>query len=336
MKNFKTIKPYLVGILMLFILAMLPGYSPEPDEQFCPAPFEKPAFALYHNFSSSGIYDPTPESDQALASLTFEIDAFMPLDHSWMSTTRQCRIDYLKNFLVGDEFRPAELFFYFENPEKFALMIFGTYNPQKLAQILSADKSNNENHDFVRLFSFAGRRFHLGFSAEQIILMPEGSVEEALNRLKNPDATLNKKFSAFLSMLKGKPALAAEIDFQTLSSSIASLSGRLPKNFTLLQHLRLIADDQLAKIQLYVPETENRNELTQKIDLSPLEKWLGAPGSVQLRESGKSLFIETEAGKGLEKTVSHKFAAMLMHFFLKHSFKCEVASLSQENHEQIE
>lgn len=321
---------------MLVLLAMLPGYSPESEGQSFPAPFEEPVLAVYHNFSSSGIYDPDPHGDRALASLTQELEAFMPLNHAWLSTTRQYRIDFLKKHLIDDEFRPAELFFFFKNPEKFALILCGTFNPDKLAQVLSATNSPDNNSAYARSFSLSGISFYLELSNDKIILMPESSSQEGLERLKSPDATLSKKFSAFASMLKGKPALAAEIDFQALNSSIASFGSKLPRNFALLQHLRLIADDQLAKIQLFVPEAEKKLKLSQNIDLSQLERIVGSPGSLQMKESGKSLFIEAEAGKALEESISHKFSAMLIHFFLKRSFKYEVAALDKENNEQLE
>lgn len=329
MKIVKLNQPALAGFALLLLLALLPGFTAQKSHPHHPVPFDNPTLALYHNFAISGVYDFDENSEIALASLSAEISRLMPATSAWENTDPQTRLNLLKQRFGEGCLRPEEMFFFFRDSTAFALIINGSFILEDIAGLLPGSDFNPESGLLKKSFNFGTSKLCLEIDANKILFYPESAASEIFARLGRAENQIDKKFKAFISMLKGKPALAAEIDFCAFSQAIASSSLRIPPELCQIKHLRLIADSQLAKMQLYIPEDSNRGRLSEKIDLKKFSQLLTTQPELKIFEKGASIFIETQADAALEKSVSQKFAAVLLHFLIKNSFK----SVSAENHE---
>lgn len=330
MKIVKLNQPALAGFALLLLLALLPGFTAQKNQLSPPVPFDNPTLALYHNFAISGVYDFDENSEIALASLSAEISLLMPATSAWEKTEPQARIKFLQQCFGEGSLKPEEMFFFFRDSAAFALIINGSFILKDIAGLLPGSGFNPESGRLRKSFNFGTSKLCLEIDANQILFYPESAATEIFTRLGKTESRIDKKFKAFISMLKGKPALAAEIDFSAFSQAIASSSLRIPPELDQIKHLRLIADSQLAKMQLYVPENSIRGRLSEQIDLKKFSQLLTSQPELKISEKGASIFIETQADAALEKSVSQKFAAVLLHFLIKNSFK----SVSAENNEQ--
>lgn len=332
MKLIRLERPTLIGLLFLLLLAFLPGFTPQPEKQPFPAPLDSPALALYHNFAISGIYDFDQEAETSLASLSAEIKSFLPNNHEIATTSL--------SELLGSRFfrgclRPQELYFYLRDGRTFALVIEGNFSPQELAQFLPASHFNSETGRLVKTMVLADTTLHLSIGPDRIMLYPESVTGEVESRLNEDPVALDSKFVAFSGMLKGRPALATEIDFSRLRQASSSL--RLPVELGQIRHLRLIADDQLTKLQLFIPEDEKRRQVKSELNLATFSQLIPGSPELKLSESGNSLFIDTVADPDLEKSISRRFAAILLHFLIKNSSQSRFAATTiGDRHEQID
>ncbi|MDD3146019.1 MAG: hypothetical protein PHD82_01845, partial [Candidatus Riflebacteria bacterium] len=159
-------------------------------------------------------------------------------------------------------------------------------------------------------------RLHLELKNDMLIICPENIAGNVVNHLDNQTKLLGEEFAAFDKMVRNRPSLAAEISFEALNKVTKA---HLPVWMKPVKHLRLIAARSMSKLQMFVPDSEQRNSLLQLI--SKEGERLGEPIGLDSRPGseckGNSIFIEAPAGIDLEKTVSRRTAAFFLHFFAR-------------------
>ncbi|MEW6711224.1 MAG: hypothetical protein AB1403_15460 [Candidatus Riflebacteria bacterium] len=318
MKISRYYRPIALYSLMLVMLAALPGFKNMPAEFNIPAPIESPNFALYHNFAISGIYSAQDHSAPPFTNVCREISRFLPENHQWLSLSDSERSQLLSQTLINSGFRPEEMFFFFADSTNFALLINGNFNLAQIEQMIPGCESIDDNNLLIKNLNEGKTPLQLQVRTEQILLCPLANSPTIIDRLQNRQNNLPQKFSAFTSMMKGRPALATEIDFASFAASLASSGIELPSDLKTMQHLRLIADNQLTKMQLFLPEAQARQKLAELLKPDFFNSLISSDSSFKINENGKSVFVETDASSELEQVISQKFAGLLMHFVIKH------------------
>ncbi|GEM_PF-4257871 len=318
MKIPRYYRPIALYSLMLVLLAALPGFKNMPAEFNIPAPIESPNFALYHNFAISGIYSAQDQWAPPFTNICREISRLLPKNHQWLSLSDSERSRLLSQTLVNSGFRPEEMFFFFADSTSFALLINGSFNLAQIEQMIPGCEYIDDNNLLIKNLTEGKTPLQLQVRAEQILLCPLADAPIIIDRLQNRQNSLPQKFLAFTSMMKGRPALAAEIDFASFAASLASSGIELPTDLKTIQHLRLIADNQLTKMQLFLPEARARHKLSELLKPDFFNSLIGSDNSFKINDNGKSVFVETDASSELEQAISQKFAGLLMHFVIKH------------------
>lgn len=314
---------------MVMLLCALSGFKTPSGEAPLPAPVEEPCLLLYHNFRITGIYDGGDAAAQAINRLSNEMASFIPAT----KIEKAALEEMLVNVANAGDYKPEELFFYFRNPGEFALIIRGEFNLQAIKSRFAGEVETERAESLLSRFKFGigpkKKEFFARFLPQQILVGPEEMRKELERRLENGTTFLQERFKAFVGMLKGKPALALEIDTENFLGSLAGTLSK-PPEMAPIRHVRLIADDQLAKMQLFIPEDEPRNQLSER--LSPIAaesvRNLIEGAELSLQQSGRSLFVEAEANSELERLLAQKFAAWAMHFFIPGD--PEIAAMAQK------
>ena len=328
MKIDNPFKPAIFALCCLLLLTLLPGYTPGREFAKFPAPILNTSLALYHNFVVSGIYDPDQKSELAIASISNEISRIVALDRRISS---EAKPDYgleLKEFMLNGGVKLDEVYFFFGSPRNFALLLCGHFSLEFFAGLFPRAEANDDSIKLRFGDQKSNTEFMMRVRSGQILFCPEPIFDEVNKRLENDENQLDQKFSAFSNMLKGRPALALEVDFASFIENLASTSVRIPESLQRLEHVRLIADNQLAKLQLSVPDEQSRAQIFEQIskNLDTISDRIGLSGSLNIRQNGRSIFIEADAGQEVERQLSQKFSALLMQFFLKKSFNQQIAA----------
>ncbi|MFZ5949538.1 MAG: hypothetical protein ACOYXC_02440, partial [Candidatus Rifleibacteriota bacterium] len=270
------------------------------------------------NFAISGIYSAQDHSEPPFTNICQEISRLLPENHQWQRLSDSEKSQLLSQTLISSGFRPEEMFFFFANPADFALLINGNFNLAQIELMIPGCESIDDNNLLIKNLTEGKTPLQLQVRTEQILLCPLESSPAIIDRLQNRQNNLPQKFSAFTSMMKGRPAVAAEIDFSSFATSLASSGIELPIDLKTMQHLRLIADNQLTKMQLFLPEAEARQKLAELLKPDFFNALITSGSSFKVKENGKSIFVETDASSELEQAISQKFAGLLMHFVIKH------------------
>ncbi len=319
MKNNRT--PTLFAILALFLLLMLPGYKNQGDIAYFPAPVAKPAVAIYANFAASGLYDQSHGAGEAINEVLSgveEICRMRSVAKPEAASLRTIAENLINNRILSGEIKCHELFFYFRDPENFALIMNGEFSAERLAELIGKSRVNTTAAGLTAtLKSPAGgnERLYLALNHSQLVICPENTAGNTLENLNNHLGQLDEKFAAFSKMVINRPAFAAEVNFAVLEkvAGSAMLPGWLDK----MKHFRLITASRISKVQMFVPDTAGRNELQQTMtNLMPaLNGITGMTANFSLAQKGSSIFMEAPAGLDLEKAASRKILAFLLHFF---------------------
>lgn len=322
MKIVRFYKPIFASILTLIVLITLPGFKTElPQDNFV-APIENPGILLYHNFSTSGIYEDIEASEAALKEISQEMEMFAVSNGNRL-IEKTAAGNFVREQVIDGSFKPQELFFYYADQQNFAIILQGSFMVEKIAKNFPAGSFRLEDDDFYTTYPGFGKsansRIGVHIKSDFILISPIGISSEMLLRVTEGKCYLDQKFTSFRKMVRGKPAIAGEIDIEMLGQSIASTSIRTPQEFQFLRHVRLIADNKLTKIQFSVPDEESRTVFGKNIgaNLHFLDSFVGGTASFTSNLKGRSIYVETDARIELEQKISRKFAALIFHFLEK-------------------
>lgn len=311
-------RPILTGLIFILMMSLLPGFKGQQTESVFYAPIKQPAAMIYHNLEVSGIYNRDETAKTALAEIKKNINSLLKNKIKNQNHNKQSL--FLDKFLNQNQ-HPKELYFYFKNSEKFAFILAGEFDINRLSQQLVKDDAVN-GRLLIELFLEnskvkALKKLVLWADSQRLLLCPEAASQELISRLLDKRDYLDSKFKAFKKMLKGKPALAGEVDLELLKQSMASSSIRIPKTLNVLKHLRFIGDARLTKAQLYAPENKQREQLFKEIDnsLEVFNNLFNKVATFSIKSKGNSLFLEAEAGIEMERILSRKVSAFILHFF---------------------
>ncbi|MGM0599422.1 MAG: hypothetical protein ACQETH_06350 [Candidatus Rifleibacteriota bacterium] len=311
-------RPLLIAASFILIISLLPGFKGQQADTFIHAPLNEPAAMFYHNLAVSGIYNRDETAKEALAEINESIKNF--LKQKGIKKEHNPENLFEKKFLNNNQ-RPEELYFYFKNRTKFAFILSGEFDVERLKQqmgrtdtgsstiLIELDLNKDSDNSYNELVLWA--------DAKLIALCPKVSSKEIISRLQNNQDYLHSRFTTFKKMLKGKPALAGEIDLELLKQGMASSTIRMPETLNVLKHLRFIGDARLTKAQLYAPETQKRELLHKEIEtgLELFNNFFNKVATFSVSSKGNSLFLEAEAGLDAERTLSRKVSAFIIHFF---------------------
>lgn len=319
MKNNRT--PTLFAILALFLLLMLPGYKNQGDMAYFPAPVEKPVIAFYANFAASGLYDLSQTAGETVKEVLSSVEEICRRRGIAKPEAAQLRTvaeNLINDRILSGEIKCHELFFYFRDPENFALIMNGEFSAERLAELIGKSRVNITTTGLTSILKSPANekeRLYLALNNSQLVICPENTAGNTLDNLNGHLGQLDEKFAAFSKMVCSRPALAAEVNFVDLEKAVGS--AMLPGWLDKMKHLRLIAASRISKVQIFVPDAAGRNELEKTITglIPALSEITGLGTNLSLVQKGSSIFMEAPAGHDLEKSASRKTLAFLLHFF---------------------
>ncbi|MDN5278842.1 MAG: hypothetical protein PWR01_2807 [Clostridiales bacterium] len=312
-------KELLISIFLILAMSLLPGFQSVSEPNRFPAPIENPVVMLYHNFAISGVYDDFMTSQSAINEITDEIKKYLAGKNSASASEKINLRNLVKNQIVDGDFKPEELFFYFENPDNFALILLGNFSIEQIYKNLDSNNAKKTDDKLVLNLELFESLIQIMISPKRIVLCPASNSEIILARIEEEKTCLADKFNAFTRMLKVKPALAGEATIDGLTRTLASTSIRIPEEFDFLRHVRLLADEQMTKIQLFIPDDEKRTDFSESLtdSLKALNAFFDNATSFSSQLKGRSIYLETDSELELERKFSRKFAAFILQFLEK-------------------
>lgn len=314
----KTRYAYILVALSAVIL-FLSGFTSEKD---FPAPVKEPAAAIYINLSSSGIFD--EENNSACEEIAKNVANICKLRNANVSENeyKNLTLSFLKESIVSGYLKIHEIYFYYKNAEEYALIAKGEFDlftiaekskaemvfdqDENLKKITTSISSNNENEKML-----------LQANKNTLVICPEKALADVVSNLENNKNLLGEKFKTFGQMLKHNPAISAEIDIQSVFKDMGIEN--LPKSVTATDLVRLFIAAKQNKIQISVPEDEDREELKKELEKQTpvLNNIFDNKTDYKLREGKSSLFIETKTDEEQVQSISQKATAFMLHFFVK-------------------
>ncbi|PKL43035.1 MAG: hypothetical protein CVV41_11565 [Candidatus Riflebacteria bacterium HGW-Riflebacteria-1] len=312
----------ILAIVLFTSVLMISGFN-NPQIEYFPAPLASPQLSLYANLTASGLYD-TGESalnaSQEIVSHVENLCVARGADKTTSHHIRTAAENLLNDRLLNGQIKVYELFFYFADQQNFAIILRGEFARQRLAGVLGAGKVVDASDKSVARFRSPLNPSELIFmqvGSDEIVICPDnisGNVTEKLAARQN---ILGSEFAAFAKMIRVRPAVAAEINLAALQSAAAKES--VPDWFKALRHTRLIVSSQMAKMQLFIPDADERARLLRQVEglVGGLREHAGNLVDFSAAASGNSIFIEAPAGDELERLVSSRSIAFLMHFFVR-------------------
>lgn len=314
----KTRYAYILVTLSAVIL-FLSGFTSEKD---FPAPVKEPAAAIYINLSSSGIFD--EENNSACEEIAKNVANICKLRNANVSENeyKNLTLSFLKESIVSGYLKIHEIYFYYKNAEEYALIAKGEFDlftiaekskaelifdkDEKLKKITTSISSDNEKEKML-----------LQANNNTLVICPEKTLPDIVSNLENNKNLLGEKFKTFGQMLKHNPAISAEIDIQRVFKDMGIEN--LPKSVTATDLVRLFIAAKQNKIQISVPEDEDREELKKELEKQTpvLNNIFDNKTDYKLREGKSSLFIETKTDEEQVQSISQKATAFMLHFFVK-------------------
>lgn len=321
MKN--TRAPTLMAFLALSLLLLLPGYKKNVDNEQYPAPVAKPIFSVYVNFAASGLYDGGQTTGEAVHKVINSIDKICQLRGSPAAETANVRStaeSLLNDRILGGQFKAYELFFYFRDPQNFAVILNGEFASNKIAELIGEGRVNAKSEGLTTILkpSADGKtRLHVEVKNDQMLICPEDIAGNIIDSLNNKTNLLGNELAAFDKMVRNRPALAAEVNLDAIQKVPGTMA--IPQWLKSLKHLRLIAASRMTKMQMFVPENLQREALAKVMvtELPAITSATGDIASLSLSVKGNSIFVEAAAEKDMEKSISSHTAAFLLHFFVR-------------------
>ncbi|MBU1107710.1 MAG: hypothetical protein KKB51_13645 [Candidatus Riflebacteria bacterium] len=312
----------ILGIVLFTAIVLLSGFN-TPQAEYFPAPLAQPAVCLYLNLSASGLYDRDEVATNASQEIVSYIENLCIARGAAKTESHHIRTaaeNLLNDRLLSGQFKVYELFFYFTDQANFALIMRGEFARQRLTEIIGSDKVvNGDNTSSAQFRSpvLPQEMLHLQISHDEIVICPENISGNIMTLLESRHNQLGKEFDAFSKMYKARPAIAGEINLTALQPNFADMN--VPGWFKSLRYTRLIMGSRMNKMQLFVPEAEERLQLLRQVEsvVGNLREYAGNLVDFSSAINGNSIFIEAPAGQEIERLISSRSIAFLMHFFVR-------------------
>ena len=313
---------YIFTILAAVIL--LSGFSSEKDT--FPAPIKEPAAAVYVNLLPSGIFE--EENQKACEEIANNVAQICKLRNSGNAdslTTKEYRdatIKFLKNSIVNGFLKIHEIYFYYKNPNEYALIAIGDFDTLKIVEKSKAEMIFDKEDRLVKITTTINtgnnkEKMLLEANNNILVISPERSDLNVFNNLKENRNLLGDKFKTFEQMLKNDPAISAEINIEQLLKN--QNSENVPKPVSATRLLRLFVAEKQNKVQLSIPEENEREELKKELQKQTmlLNSIFDNKTNYKLAEGKTSIFIETPTDEEQIQAISRKTMAFMLHFFVK-------------------
>jgi len=313
--------PILSSILVIAILLILPGFKANQKQEQFPAPIENPGIAFYANLSASGLYNQSTFIGKTVSETADAVALICALRKSESDAhgkSRQIAENIINDKMLAGHFKTYEIFFYLRDLKNYALILNGQFNFKKLAESFATCSFDDDRQSFaVRIPAPSPlNEVFINCSADRIILCHPDTSEEIMTRLNKGMNLLSDEHKVFKRMLLARPAAAAELSMPVLEKNLSDFS--IDHLADGLRHVRLVAASQMTKLQLFIPDQQKRDAMSQNITafMEAGNAILNKFGKFNIDSSGNSLFIETNSDQDLEKRVSREIMAFFIHFFV--------------------
>jgi len=325
-----------IFVIVIFTAAfMLSGFS-QPTPEYFPAPLSEPLLAFYCNFTTSGIYDGGEDAVNAGQEIVGQIESLCiarGADKTTGSQIRKVAENLLNDRILNGQIRAYELYLYFSNRQNYAIIVRGEFDRQQLARAIGAEKTLvGEKFTAARLHAPAPglARLYLQISTDEILICPDDISGNVVAQLEARRNLLNHEFDAFAKMVRVRPAMAAEVNVAALRNDYAD---SIPGWLAPLRHARLIVSSRLTKLQLFVPDADERAQMLQQVEsmVGGLREFAGNLVDFAASPSGNSIFIEAPAGEELERLFGCRTVSFFSHFFVRAQKEQIVMSAKQNN-----
>ncbi|MBR4328628.1 MAG: hypothetical protein IKO19_09655 [Candidatus Riflebacteria bacterium] len=316
---------YTYILLTLAAVILLSGFSSEKDT--FPAPIKEPAAAVYVNLLPSGIFD--EENQKACEDIANNVAKICKLRNDSNSNSltskeyRDITIKFIKSSLVSGFLKIYEIYFYYKNPKEYALIAIGEFDTLKIVEKSKAEMIFDQEDRLVKITtsinpgSNSEDKMLLEANNNILVISPERSDLNIFNKLIENKNLLGEKFKTFEQMLKNNPAISAEIDIEQLLKD--KDRNNIPKPVCATKLLRLFVAERQNKLQLSIPEENEREEMKKELQKQTLflNSLFDNKTNYKLAEGKTSIFIETPADEEQIQAISRKAMAFMLHFFVK-------------------
>ncbi len=313
-------------MLTLAAVILLSGFSSEKDS--FPAPIKEPAAAVYVNILPSGIFD--EENQKACEDIANNVAKICKLRNDSNSNSltakeyKDITMKFIKNSLVSGFLKIYEIYFYYKNPKEYALIAIGDFDTLKIVEKSKAEMIFDQEDKLVKITtsinpgsSNSDDKMLLEANNNILVISPERSDLNVFNKLQENKNLLGDKFKTFEQMLKNNPAISAEIDIEQLLKD--KDRNNVPKPVCATKLLRLFVAERQNKLQLSIPEENEREEIKKELQKQTLflNSLFDNKTNYKLAEGKTSIFIETPTDEEQIQAISRKTMAFMLHFFVK-------------------
>ena len=315
---------YTYILLTLAVIILLSGFSSEKNN--FPAPIKEPAAAVYVNLLPSGIFEEeNQKACEEIANNVAKICQLRTTEQPSSLTTKDYRditIKFLKSSIVNGFLKIHEIYFYYKNPKEYALIAKGEFDVLKIVEKSKAEMIFDDEDRLVKIIAKinannSNEKMLLEANNDIIVISPDRSDLNIFDNLKNNKNLLGDKFKTFEQMLNNNPAISAEIDLEQLLKNENNVN--IPKPVSATKLIRLFVAPKQNKLQISVPEENEREELKKEIENQTvlLNSIFDNKTNYKLAEGKTSIFIETKTDEEQIQAISRKTMAFMLHFVVK-------------------
>ena len=324
-----------ISVIVIFTAAfMLNGFN-QPVPEYFPAPLKQPLLAFYSNFTTSGLYDGGEASLNAGQEIVSQIESLCiarGADKTSGDRIRSVAANLLNERILNGHLRAYELYLYYSSQQNFAVILRGEFDRQRIALSIGIEKTRiDEEVVIARLHSPLDQQqyLYLHVTSDEILICPENISGNVVAQLEARRNLLGKEFDAFAKMIRIRPAMAAEVNLSALHSDI---TGGVPEWLEPLSYARLIVSSRLTKLQLFVPDADQRVKMLRQVEsmIGSLREFAGNLVDFAATPDGKSIFIEAPAGEELERLLGCRSVSFFTHFFVR-AQKNQLAMRAKQN-----
>lgn len=324
-----------ISVIVIFTAAFLLSGFNKPVPEYFPAPLGRPLLAFYSNFTASGLYDGGEASLNAGQEIVSQIESLCiarGADKTTGDRIRSVAANLLNDRILNGHLRAYELFLYYGSRENFAVILRGEFDCQRIASSIGSEKTRvDETAVTARLNSPLDPQqyLYLHVTSDEIMICPENISGNVLAQLEARQNLLGKEFDAFAKMVRVRPAMAAEANLTALR---IDLTGGVPDWLAPLDYARLIVSSRLTKLQLFVPDADERAKMLRQVEsqVGSLREFAGNLVDFAATPDGKSIFIEAPAGEELERLLGCRSVSFFTHFFVR-AQKDQIAMSAKHN-----
>ena len=227
----------------------------------------------------------------------------------------------MEESIINGFLKIQEIYFYYKTPKEYALIAKGEFDLNTIAEKSKAEMIFDEEEKLVKISTSINsnekEKILLQATRNTLIISPEKAIAEITKNIENNTNLLGTKFNTFKKMIKNHPAISAELDLQEIFKD--NDNQKLPKSITATDIIRLFISAKQNKIQMNIPEEEDREEIKTEIEnnTSVLNSFFDNKTDYRIREGVTSIFIESEPDEEQVMTISQKATAFMLHFFVK-------------------